>query len=555
MVGDGRRKLSLRAAGAQYGMAPSTLATYVKVKRDHGAIVPLPLGRPPIFNTEMENLLVKWAKAAGDAGREITTELMLSKAHELRVLLFAESSEDVPRPTRSWLRRVLHRHNDLHLGYGEPYTAARARANTDANYTDFYRVRDALISKLQATYHLSLTAENFYNMDETSLHGRHRRLKTLSSTEYRAHKKVLVDILNARIQLVACGSASGVVIPPMIVVPTNVSKVAKIPMGARAALQRGGVMLPLHRGRLDSDGFQEWVKHFLHMAPRGVRPIVLVMDNASFHQADAVLKELVRNSVYPLFLPGSTTDRLQPLDVEVFNALHAKIHSLLVDFHKAHVHEEVTKFTVAEVASKAYWSAMDHLPKGFFDTGIWPLNAPRAKASLHFTEPRRKSVTATSRQQSAGTYSAVRSLFDDGMSSMPNSKGSYHVEVARYVTMDEIIAKDEQRAKAAADKEAKQAAAAAKREARARQLAERRLAIEARRAKRARAAESRARSTEHVAKKPRKRASASPRASRASAKDMATPEAVRELTPSKRRACVPKTTATPSSRGACAIPR
>ena len=69
----------------------------------------------------------------------------------------------------------------------------------------------------------------------------------------------------------------------------------------------------------------------LRRAVRTHRPgalLLLLMDSATQHLSTDVLRHAARLNIYILFVPGSLTWLLQPLDVKVFGALKARLKEL-----------------------------------------------------------------------------------------------------------------------------------------------------------------------------------------------------------------------------------
>ena len=114
--------------------------------------------------------------------------------------------------------------------------------------------------------------------------------------------------------IVACGSASGHVIPPMIIFPR-----VRVPSHFAADCPPGSLLAAQKKGWVTSELYLKWFKFFIQQIPPA-RPILLIQDGHSSHITVELIELAKENNIHILCLPSHTTHLLQPLDVGVFNS-------------------------------------------------------------------------------------------------------------------------------------------------------------------------------------------------------------------------------------------
>jgi len=122
--------------------------------------------------------------------------------------------------------------------------------------------------------------------------------------------------------VLTCASASGHILPPMMVFPRKQIPPAKIREGAVAQTLFANSV----NGWINSDLFFQWFEFFLANIPP-TRPMLLIMDGHGSHISIELIELARSKDIYLLCLPSHTTHVLQPLDVGVskFQRLAANI--------------------------------------------------------------------------------------------------------------------------------------------------------------------------------------------------------------------------------------
>ena len=154
-----------------------------------------------------------------------------------------------------------------------------------------------------------------FNCDETGLSLSHKPPKVVVKAGQK-HPYAVTSGNKAQITVLACASASGYTIPPMIIFDRKSLSSQMIQSEVPDTFY--GLS---DSGWMDSTLFEEWFKsHFLRHAP-AARPLLLLLDGHCSHYNPSVLRMARDEQVILFCLPPHTTHLLQPLDNGIFSSL------------------------------------------------------------------------------------------------------------------------------------------------------------------------------------------------------------------------------------------
>ena len=105
--------------------------------------------------------------------------------------------------------------------------------------------------------------------------------------------------------VLSCVSASGQVLPPMIIYPRK----QKVPEGLKEGCVPNTLFANSANGWISGDLYIEWFKFFLKNIPPA-RPVLLVQDGHSLHISIELIELARENNVHLLCLPSHTTHML-----------------------------------------------------------------------------------------------------------------------------------------------------------------------------------------------------------------------------------------------------
>ena len=180
------------------------------------------------------------------------------------------------------------------------------------------KVINKYFDMLEETIHengLTHRPAQMFNCNETGLPLTHKPPKVVTHVGQK-HPYTVTSNEKAQITVLACRSAAGYCIPPMVIFDRKSLKpemtIGEVP-STFYGLSQGGWM--------DSELFEEWLKnHFLLYAPPA-RPLLLLLDGHSPHYQLELLQIAAAEGIIIFCLPPHATHILQPLDNGAFGAI------------------------------------------------------------------------------------------------------------------------------------------------------------------------------------------------------------------------------------------
>ena len=265
---------------------------------------------------------------------------------------------------RAWFDGFRRRHPKLSIRSHLPLSYCCARcANLDI-INDFFGKLGSIYGRLN----LICKPMQIYNCDETGVSvvhkpgrvvaemGRHKVYAVTSGEKGKTHT------------ILTCVSASGHVLPPMMIFPHKQTPPANFHEGAVAQT----LFANSTNGWINTNLFLQW---FLVNIPP-TRPVLLNMDGHGTHMSIELI-ELARSSgVHLLCLPSHTTHVLQPLDVGVFRSFKSYFSKACSKYLAAHPGRVITSDKLASLVAEAWPLSLSplNIMSGFKKTGIYPLN-------------------------------------------------------------------------------------------------------------------------------------------------------------------------------------
>lgn len=281
----------------------STLAKYVRKKRNNEGSSHARRGPEPAVTTEDEADLVSW-----------TVGMQLNGTPACRADIIARGSQMVPligdaeaRLSDVWYFRFAARHPELTMRQAQ--TVSRARNECSFEKLElFFETVKSLISVND------LNAMRIYNMNETSFISCNRSATVVA---LRGSKSVWRKDITANFHLsvVACGSASGRVVPPLFIFPGM--RVERDLMsgcgieGARVTCSASGFIKKVI--------FVKWVEMFAKSVPSAVKcPLLLIFDGYLSHLSIDLIDKGEELGIMFVCLLANATHLIQPIDIAVF---------------------------------------------------------------------------------------------------------------------------------------------------------------------------------------------------------------------------------------------
>ncbi|KAJ8037467.1 hypothetical protein HOLleu_18284 [Holothuria leucospilota] len=167
------------------------------------------------------------------------------------------------------------------------------------------------------------------------------------------------------VTVVGCCSASGLYIPPYVVMKGKRMKDEYsdgLPPGSKLSLS--------DTGYINSDLFLDWLKHFRSFACPG-KVLLLVDGHASHAKSVAVLDYARDKDIIMFCLPPHTTKYLQPLDRSVYKPLKVFYQHATHKFVRSQPGSTISKYRFGSLFSEAWGKTATYcgLCSGFFYNG------------------------------------------------------------------------------------------------------------------------------------------------------------------------------------------
>lgn len=367
--------VSVRRAAEMYGVPKSTLQDRISGRVPFGK----KSGPTKFLTDEEETELVNFICGCATVGYAKSKQQILSLVSNVVKSKGIQESA----VTDGWWRSFKGRNAQLTIRAGEQLSYSRAVATSPeiiARYFD-------LLEQTLIENELMDSPSQIYNMDETGLPLDPKPSKVITTRGVK-HPMTINSGNKAQITVVSVCSASGHVLPPMVIFDRK---------NLKPELTYGEVPGSIYglskNGWIDSELFELWFRnHFLPNVP-SVRPLLLIMDGHSSHYQPSVIRVAAKEQILLFCLPPNTTHLLQPLDKGPFGALKKAWQKYCHDFLAINPGRVITRYEVSRLLSKSWFEAMTpaNIISSFRCTGIYPfsreafelpINAPKTPISL-----------------------------------------------------------------------------------------------------------------------------------------------------------------------------
>ena len=354
--------MPIRESARKYNVPASTLFRRVRGIVEMGCKP----GPNPVLSTPVEDKLSNYLVEMADMG------FGFSRQEVMRLAFQIADKSGIKHPFKNgaaghkWFAAFQSRHPNLTLRKPESLSYVRAKAVNPVTIQDFFAKLGALYARLN----LLSKPMQVYNVDESGLNITQHKGKVVADIKRRGVHRVVASEKGRNHTIVACGSASGYILPPMIIFPrVRVSEALKVsaPPGSMIAAQK--------KGWITAELYLKWFKFFLEHIPPA-RPVLLIQDGCSSHISIELIELAKENDVHLLCLPSHTAHVLQPLDVGVFSSFKHHIGLTLNMLLRSSEGRVPTSEDIPAILSEAWPKSMTpvNLMSGFRKSGIHPLN-------------------------------------------------------------------------------------------------------------------------------------------------------------------------------------
>ena len=250
--------------------------------------------------------------------------------------------------TKGWWDSFWCRHPEISLHQGEPLPYARAAANNPNVIENYFE----LLAETIETNGLTHRPGQIFNCDETGMPLVHKPPKVVSHVSQK-HPYAVTSADKSQITVLACTSASGYTIPPMVVFDRK---------QLQAEMTDGEVPGAFH-GLSDSDWmdtvlFEQWFRNHFLVHASSIRPLLLLLDGHLSHYSPTFLKMAAEESIIVFCLPTHTTHLLQLLDNGAFASLKGQWRYECQRFYAQNPGKVLNRCNFMQVFHKAWVQGM-----------------------------------------------------------------------------------------------------------------------------------------------------------------------------------------------------
>lgn len=365
------KEMGLLKASKAFQVPRSTLKDYVKKPAEElQKLLDVPLGRKPILPPQLEYELVEYCLLMDKSYYGLTARCVKQMAFQLAIRnnIRHPFSNEKKSAGRKWLRLFFKRHPALSLRKPQPLSLARIKGFSRENVQQFFTVLKPELERV------NFSATRVFNVDETGVTSvQHKSVRVVCLKGKREIHKLSSAEKGRLVTIVACMSASGNYVPPMLVFPRKRMKQELLdgaPPGSIACCHTSGW--------IQTDLFTQWMAHFIsYVKPTKEDPVVLILDGHTTHTRNIDVIDLARESGVSLVcLPPHSSDRMQPLDKTFMKTFKTYYAQEIENWLSAHPFRAVTVYQIGQLIGKAYvkTATMGVAMQGFKVTGIFPYN-------------------------------------------------------------------------------------------------------------------------------------------------------------------------------------
>jgi len=354
--------MSQRDAAEQFHIPRRTLRNHIK-----SGIARKTLGRKCVLTQDQEEDLVSRIIRYSEVGMPVTVRMLGRYVYQFceENNITTPFNDHACTAGKDWIKAFLKRHPTVSQRKAQNMNPARAQKLNRFIVDDYFTKMERVQTDLQ----LFDKPNKIFNMDEKgcqlSLH--HPQNVLAKKGSKRVH--LVAPEHGENVTVVACGSASGLVIPPMVIFKGQRKK-----SNLADELPPGSAVVMAHKGCMTTSVFIRWIQHFAQFKPAG--DVLLVYDGAASHLDPSIVDAADHHHIHLFCLPSNTTHELQPMDKSVFRSFETYWDEELLKFWRLHADRQVNKDRFGKIFTPAWYKAMTpmNVINGFKATGIYPFN-------------------------------------------------------------------------------------------------------------------------------------------------------------------------------------
>ena len=355
--------MSLRAASRMYNVPLETLR-----RRVNGSVdIDCRPGPSSVLSKEEEDALALYIVKMVEMGFGLSREDVMRVAFVIAEKTGKKHPFKDGMAGRGWFDGFRARHPKLTLRTPQPLLYNRALGGNADVIKDFFAKLGAIYARLNILSKPML----IYNMDETSVSIVHKVGKVVAQVGRRMVWSLTSGEKGKTHTIVTCVSASGFVLPPMIIYPRKKG----IPDNFKKNALPGTAFENSETGWINQNIYAKWFQYFLVNIPP-MWPVLLILDGHSSHITIETIELARSQDVHLLCLPSHSTHILNPLDIGVFKSFKSFFSKACHKYVVSNPGRVITTDLIASLVGEAWPQSVTpiNIMGGFKKSGVYPLN-------------------------------------------------------------------------------------------------------------------------------------------------------------------------------------
>lgn len=327
-----------------------------------------PRGHPTILSSEEETVIARTLGVVADWGFPLTKadiKQIMKKYLDKKGIVIPILKDNLPGDD---MVALFIQRNNLAVRIASNIKRSRASVDQDDVNKFFENIAPALLES---------TGDHIYNYDETNITDDPGARKVIVPRNCKRVERVQ-NFSRTAISIMVCGTASGDLLPPMVVY-----KASNLYENWCVGGPTGTVYKNSPSGWFDANLFEIWfcqilLPHIQRTREPGKR-VVVVGDNLASHFAPNVIRVALEHDIYLTPFPPNATHLMQPLDVAVFAPMKKKWRMILDAWRKetrypGSIPKEQFPLLLNRLWSQIQPNVQQNLISGFRATGLYPCN-------------------------------------------------------------------------------------------------------------------------------------------------------------------------------------